>query len=112
MAPFALLHELSKETDVPLKEQLYIINSVFQHCDTFHTHAEGEAGSLARVVAVALHELENVGIDHAAPQQLDPATHLAKPASLAAAFEAGHLHVSAGFGEGEERRVKPCLHAR
>ena len=51
-------------------------------------------------------------IHHAAAQHFDPAAALAKRASLAAALEATDLHVSAGFGEGKEGRVKARAHAR
>ena len=45
---------------------------------------------------------EDVGVDHAAAEEFDPAGVFALAAAFAAAEDAGDLHVGAGFGEGEE----------
>ena len=45
--------------------------------DSVYAHAEGEAGNLLRVVTVVFHELENVGINHAAAEDFDPSGLLA-----------------------------------
>ena len=75
-------------------------------------HPESESAHLLWIVAVIFHELEHIGIDHAATENLDPARRLAGPAwfraslSAAAANEAADHHLSAGLGEGKERRAK------
>src|SRR5580692_8146015 len=104
--------ELPQETHIALVEQLNLFDFVLQNCDALHAHTEGEAGDLRRVVAAVFHELKDIRIDHAAAQQFDPAAVLALPAAFAAAEDAAHLHVGAGLGEREERRIEARLHRR
>src|SRR5436305_871851 len=107
-----LLSKLLQKPDVALIKQLNIVDSIFQHRDSFYAHAEGESADLAGVVAVAFYELEHIGVDHAAAQQLDPAAHLAQAAAFSAAFETGDLDIGDGFSEREERRIETRLHTR
>src|SRR6516225_10281236 len=115
--PVADLPKLLQEPHVPLEEQLNVVYTVLQNRDAVGSHAEGEAGDYPRVVAVVLDELEDVGVDHAAAQDLDPAGGLAGAAgfgaalSASAADEATHHHLGARFGEGEKRRAELRLHA-
>src|SRR6516162_6478825 len=104
--------ELLQKPHVALVEQLDLLDLVLQYGDALHTHAEGEAQNLRRVVAVLLHELEHVGIDHSAAQQLDPAAEFALAAAVAAAEDAAYLHVGAGLGERKERRVEARFYRR
>src|ERR1700739_3588142 len=50
----------------PLKEILQIIYSILEQRQPVDAHAECESGNFFRIVSVVLHELEHVGIDHAA----------------------------------------------
>src|ERR1019366_2945552 len=93
--------ELLQESHIALVEQLNLFHLVLQDGDAHDAHAKGEAADLRRVIAVLLDEVEDVGIDHAAAQQLDPAAEFALAAALAAAEDAAYLHVGAGFGERE-----------
>ncbi len=102
--------ELLQEAHIALVEQLDLFDFVLQDRDAFDAHAEGEALNLRRVVTVLFHKVEDVGIDHAATQQFNPAAVLALAATLAATEDAAHLHVGAGFGEREERWVEARLH--
>ena len=79
----------------------------------FDAHAEGEAGDVfirrgveVEAEAFFAHSLEHGGVDHAAAQQLDPAGMLAFAAALAAAEDAGDLHVGRRLGEGEKAGEK------
>src|SRR5437588_2378155 len=103
--------ELLQKSHVALKEQLDVVNPVFQHGDALHAHTEGEAAYVRGIIAVVLHELENVRVNHAAAQDFDPSAHLAQAATAAATLEATNLHVGAGLGEGKERRIEARLHA-
>src|SRR5579859_170450 len=103
--------ELLQEAHVTLVEQLDVVNFIHTHGNALHAHAEGEAADLGRVVAVALYEFEDVRVNHAAAQQLDPPTLLADAAAFASTLEAAHGHIGAGFSEGKERREKARLHS-
>src|SRR5579859_3400604 len=110
----ALSRKLLEEAHVTLIEKLNVIDSVFENRDSFHAHAPGEAVVLFRVVA---DEAIDVRIHHPRSENLDPPARLAHAApsaietSAAAALEAGNLHVSARFGEREERWIKTSSHA-
>src|SRR5260370_8766546 len=78
-----LSDELFEKPYIPLIKQLNIVNSIFQHGDAFYAHAESEATDSLSVVPVVFDKFKNVGVDHAASQQLHPAAHLAQAASLA-----------------------------
>src|SRR5579859_1179064 len=103
--------ELLQEAHVTLVEQLDVVNFIHTHGNALHAHAEGEAADLGRVVAVALYEFEDVRVNHAAAEQLDPSALLADAAAFAPALEATDGNIGAGFGEGKERREKARLHA-
>src|SRR5579863_4683361 len=97
--------KLLQEPYISVEEQLNIVHAIFQNCDAFNAHAEGEAADFFRIV---IHEPINIGIDHAATQQLNPATCLAVAASTAVAISAASaknaadLHIRARFGERKE----------
>src|SRR5437879_11338981 len=80
MCDARVLPKLLQKSDISLKEQLQIIQSVLQHCDAVHAHAESESGDFLRIVAVVLHELENIRIDHSAAKNLNPPGLLARTA--------------------------------
>src|ERR1035438_8088745 len=103
------LLKLFQKSYIALKEQLNVIYSVFQNCDAFYAHAEGEAGNFCRVV---IYKAEDVGVDHAAAEEFDPSAGLAVAAgsavadAFAIAEDATDLHVGAWLGEREERRIE------
>src|SRR5579884_4139620 len=112
------LSKLLQESHVPLKEQLQIIKPILQHRNSINAHAKGETGNLFGIVAVVLHKLEDVGIDHAAAENLDPSGLLAGSAGApftlpaSAADEAGDEHLRARLGERKKRWTKAGLHIR
>ena len=108
----ASLDKLFQESHITLKKQLNIIDPIFQHRDSLHTHAKSEAADFIRIVAVALHKLEHCRIDHAATQKLDPSAVLAQSAALAATFKTRYRNVGARFREGKERRKEARLYIR
>ena len=87
-----------EETQVVVEKQADVVDAVLEHGDALHPQAEGEAGVFFGVVA---HGLEDRGMDHARPQDLQPAGGLADPAALAPADDAGDVDFGGGFGEGE-----------
>src|SRR5690606_34822337 len=80
-----------------------------EHRDPGGAHTEGKAGIAFGVVA---DRLEDGGIDHPRPHDLEPAGALAGTAPATAADEAAHIDLRARFGEGEERRTEPDVDAR
>src|SRR5208337_3951055 len=104
--------KLLQEAYVALVEQLDLFHLVLEDRDALHAHAERKPADLRRVVAVLLHEIEDVGVHHAAAKQLDPAAALALAATFAAAENTAYLHVGAGLGEGEKRRIEARLYRR
>ena len=67
---------------------------------------------------IVIDESVHIRIDHAAAQQFNPSAGLAVAAratvaiSVATAENATDLHIGAGLGEREERRIEARLHAR
>jgi len=110
------LGKLMQKPHIALKEQLQIIEPILQHGDAVHAQAKGEAGNLLRVITILLHKLEDIWIDHAAAQDLDPAGLFAGTASIEPPLpasptdEAGNEHFRARLGEREERRAEAGLH--
>lgn len=111
MERIALLSELLEEAHVAGVEVADVGDAVLDHGDALDTHAEGEAGDLFGVVGVVggigfaaffSDSGEDCGVDHATAEEFDPAGVFALATALAAAEDAGDLHVGAGFGEGEE----------
>src|SRR5687768_5106489 len=99
--------ELLQEAKVVLVEETDVVDVVLEHRDPLDAHAEGEALDALGVVAVLAHVLEDVGVDLARAENLDPALALADVAAGGAdvagpgALEAGHVDLDAGLGEGE-----------
>jgi len=58
----ACLCKLLQKPNIALIKELNVFDSVFQNRNSFHTHSEGEAAVLFRIVA---DESVHVGIDHA-----------------------------------------------
>ena len=102
--------ELFEEAGIAVVEEADVGDAVFHHGDAVDAHAEGEAADAAGVVdgvaaegeAVLVDGVEDVGIDHAAAQEFDPAGVFALAAALATAEGAADLDVGGGLGEGEE----------
>src|SRR5207247_7455644 len=116
--PTTALRKLLQKPDVPLKEQLQIIEAVLQHRNSIYAHSKRKAGNFLLIVAVVLHELEDVRIHHAAPENFNPSGLLARAArrvfmaafAAPAADEAGDEHLRARLGEREERWTKAGFH--
>src|SRR5690606_943889 len=96
--------ELLQEAHVALKEQADILDAVLEKGDALDAHAEGEAPDLLGIV---VHHPEDVGVDHAAPQDLEPPFPAAEAAALAPADAALDVHFGAGLGEREITGPEP-----
>src|SRR5436190_2799748 len=101
--------ELLQEPDVVFEEEPEVGDRVLQHRDPLDPHTEREPLGLDRVVAAVGDEAEDVGIDHAGAEDLDPPCSLADRVPLAvgedagaAAGEAGGVDLDGRPGEGEE----------
>src|ERR1700688_1137317 len=100
--------KLLQKPHVSLKKQLQIIQPILQHRYAVHAHAEGKAGNFLGIVAVVLHELEDVRIDHAAAEDLNPSGLLtgtawvSTPSSTPTAYKAGDEHLCAWLSKREE----------
>ena len=81
----SLTPELPEETNVVLIQIAHIRHVVLQVGQSFHAHAEREAGILPAVDAA---HFQHLRVYHAAAQNLDPAGGLADAAALAAAGRA------------------------
>src|ERR1700687_305168 len=68
------LPELLQEPHVTLKNQLNIIHAIFQNRNPFYSHPKRESRNVCRVI---IHEAINIGINHAAAEQLNPSAGLA-----------------------------------
>ena len=90
--------ELLEEAEVVFEVEADVVGAVFEHGHAFDAEAEGEAAVLLAVDAAVF---EDVGVDHAAAEDLDPAGVLAEVAAGAAADVAGDVHLGGGLGEGE-----------
>src|ERR1700675_4926718 len=95
--------ELAEEADVVLKENLDVIDLVFQHGQAIDAHAEGEAADFFGVV---VDEAVDGGVDHAGAEEFNPAGAFAFGASAAAcggataaAEDAGDVELDAGLSE-------------
>src|SRR6266496_488077 len=112
--------KLLQKSHIPLKEQLQIVQTILQHGDTVHTHAESEARNFLGIVTVVLHELGDIGIDHAAAEDFERSRLLAGTARLLlcsttalatpATNETRDEHLRAWFGERKERWAETGLH--
>ena len=90
--------ELFEETGVVLGEHTEVGDAVLQVGDALDAHAEG----IARVfLGVDAAELEHVGVDHTAAEDLHPAGVLAEATAFATTDEAGDVHLGRGLREGE-----------
>src|ERR1700675_1535894 len=102
--------ELAEEADVVLKENLDVIDLVFQHGQAIDAHAEGEAADFFGVV---VDEAVDGGVDHAGAEEFDPTGAFALVASAAtcgraaaAAEDAGDVEFDARLGERKVARAK------
>src|SRR5260370_11872998 len=104
------LYKLLQKPHIPLKEQLQIIHSILQQRDPVRAHAKGKSRNLLRVVPVVLHKFKNIGIDHAAAENLNPPGLLARAARIRpsppapSAYEARNEHLRARLGKWKKRR--------
>ena len=90
--------KLLEEAYVILGEHTEVLHLILKVSDALDTHAEG----IARVnLAVDAIELEYVGVDHTATEDLYPASTLTEGASLTSTDVAADVHLGRRFGEGE-----------
>ena len=87
-----------EEAEVVFEVEADVVGAVFEHGHALDAEAEGEAAVLLAVDAAVV---EDVGIDHAAAENLDPAGVLAEVAAGAAADVAGDVHLGGRLREGE-----------
>ena len=90
--------KFAQEADVVLREHAEVADAIFQVGDALHTHAKGIA-AVGLAVDAAL--FEDVGIHHAAAQNLYPSGVLAEATAFATADEAGDVHLCRWFCERE-----------
>ena len=91
-------YELGEETEIIFEEKTDILDLVFKHRNSFDTHAEGES----RInFGINVTICEDVGVNHSAPHDFEPAAVFAYIAPFAAADIAGDIHFSGGFGKRE-----------
>ena len=91
---------------VGVEEGAQVRHAVLQHGDAVDAHAPGEALHLLRIVAA---EPDDVRVDHAAAQNLQPVVALAE-ADLVADAAAADVDLHRRLGEREERRAEAHLH--
>lgn len=90
--------KLFQESEVVAPEVAYVFDAVFEHGDAFWPHAEGKTGVGRRVITAVF---EDNGVNHATPQDFQPARVFAHLAAIAVAQDTFHVHFRARFGEGE-----------
>src|SRR5437867_170084 len=84
--------ELSQKSQIVSVQQADVVNGVAEHGYALDAHAEGEAAVLFGVYpAVDQH----LWVDHACPQDFQPAGVLARPAAHAAAYDTVNRQVNA-----------------
>src|ERR1700722_8820177 len=96
--------KLLQKLQIVLEEQAQIIDAIAQHGETVDSHAEGIA---LPAFAVDARSLENIRMNHPAPQYLQPAGLLANTASLAVAENTLDIGFGRRLGKGEVRRPQP-----
>ena len=69
-----------------------------QHSDPFRPHAKGKTRKFFRIITAVA---QNIGVDYAASQYLQPAGVFAHRAASPSADETLHIHLSTRFGEWE-----------
>src|SRR5580692_3208874 len=112
------LSKLLQEPHIPLKKILQIIHAILQQRQPVDAHAECKSRNLLRIVAIVLHELEDIRIHHAASEHLDEPRLLTRPTRIRSALpasatdEARHVEFRARLRKGKERRPEVCLHRR
>src|SRR5919206_2791218 len=80
--------ELFEKAQVVFEEEADVVDAVLEHRDALDAHAEGPAGHLFGIVADVAQDLR---VDHAGAENLEPARLLAYATALARAEEAQHV---------------------
>lgn len=94
----SLRSELLQESGVVFVQKSHIINLIFQQCNTLQAHTKCETSVFFRVNAA---HFKDMGVNHTAAQDLDPAGSFTETASFASALEAGNIHLCAWLCERE-----------
>ena len=82
MSSSSLLSELFEDALIPVKEQMNIIDTVFEHGDALKSGAEGKACPL---IGIETAVRDDTAVDHASAEDLYPAGPLAEAASFSSA---------------------------
>src|SRR5262245_35441591 len=93
-------YKLSQEAEVVLEEEADVVDAVLQHGHALHAHAEGPPRDLFRVVADVA---EDLGMDHARAEDLQPSRLLADATALTTTEEATHGDLGRRPGDGNGR---------
>ena len=96
-----------QEPHVIFTEQPNVIDAVFKNGWSFNAHAKGEACIL---VGIYITVLQDIGMDHTAAEDLDPACFFTNVATYATAYKTAHIHFRARFGKWELRRPEAHLY--
>src|SRR5262249_50595452 len=98
--------KLRQESRIVFEEEAHVGDAVAEHRGAFDAEAEGEARVAFGVDAAVG---EDVRVDHAGPEDLEPARPLAdatRAARRVGAEDALDVHLGAGFDEGEVARTE------
>src|SRR5437660_1616683 len=114
--PTTVSPELLQKPDIPMKDQLQIVEVVLQHRNAIYAHSKRKAGDFFGIVTVVLHKLEYVRVNHAAAENFYPsgllarATRVSPPLAASSANEAGDEHLCARLGKWKKRWPETGLH--
>lgn len=81
---------------------------MFQNCRSLYPDSKSVTCELLRIVA---NISQDVWVDHAGAEDLEPSALLADAATLAGAQEAGYVHFEAWFGKGKKAGAKLVFQA-
>ena len=96
--------KLVEEAHIVLREHAQVFHHIFQVGDALDAKSKGIT---AVHLAVDAARLEHIGVNHAATQNLYPASVLAETAAFATAQHARDIHLGAGLGEWEVTGAQP-----
>src|SRR5262245_63173088 len=95
--------ELREEAQVVVEEESDVVDLVLEDGDALDAHPEGPARHLLGIVADVA---QDVRVNHARAEDLDPSPVLAEATAAAAALEAQDVRLRGRLREREERRAE------
>lgn len=98
--------ELFQEAQIVFEIETEVADLVFEHSHALDAHTEGETGVLVAIYPTCL---QDIGVDHTAAKDFEPAGAFADVAALAAADIARDIHLGRRFGKGEVGGAKANL---